>query len=60
MRVALVQLTSTDKLSENLESARRAVDEAAERGAEFIALPENFAFLAPRGEPDSLRTGPRW
>jgi predicted amidohydrolase len=51
MRVALVQMTSTDKLSENLESARRAVDEAAERGAEFIALPENFAFLRREGNP---------
>ena len=51
MRVALVQMTSTDKLSENLESARRAVGEAAERGAEFIALPENFAFLRREGNP---------
>ena len=51
MRVALVQMTSTDRLSENLESARRAVDEAVERGAEFIALPENFAFLRREGNP---------
>jgi predicted amidohydrolase len=51
MRVALVQMTSTDRLSENLESARRAVEEAAKRGAEFIALPENFAFLRREGNP---------
>jgi predicted amidohydrolase len=51
MRVALVQMTSTDKLSENLDSAQRAVREAAERGAEFIALPENFAFLRREGKP---------
>jgi predicted amidohydrolase len=51
MRVALVQMTSTDNLSENLELARRAVREAAERGAEFIALPENFAFLRREGNP---------
>jgi predicted amidohydrolase len=51
MRVALVQMTSTDRLSENLDSARQAVDEAAERGAEFIALPENFAFLRREGNP---------
>ena len=51
MRVALVQMTSTDRLSENLESARRAINEAAERGAEFIALPENFAFLRREGNP---------
>jgi len=51
MRVALVQMTSTDNLSDNLASARRAVREAAERGAEFIALPENFAFLRREGNP---------
>jgi predicted amidohydrolase len=51
MRVALVQLTSTDNLSENLDSVRRAVSEAAEGGAEFIALPENFAFLRREGNP---------
>ncbi len=51
MRGALVQLTSTDNLPENLESARRGVREAAERGAEFIALPENFAFLRREGNP---------
>ena len=51
MRVALVQMTSTDRLSENLEAARRAVAEAVERGAEFIALPENFAFLRREGNP---------
>jgi predicted amidohydrolase len=51
VRVALVQMTSTDNLSENLASARRAVDEAAAGGAEFIALPENFAFLRREGNP---------
>ena len=51
MRVALVQMTSTDDLSANLESARRAVIRAVEQGAEFIALPENFAFLRREGKP---------
>jgi len=51
MRVALVQMTSTDNVAENLLAARRAIDEAAERGAEFIALPENFAFLRREGNP---------
>jgi len=51
VRVALVQMTSTDDLSENLESTRRAVREAVERGAEFVALPENFAFLRREGNP---------
>ena len=51
MRVALVQMTSTDDLSANLESARRSVISAVEQGAEFIALPENFAFLRREGKP---------
>jgi predicted amidohydrolase len=51
MRVALVQMTSNDDLSGNLDSARCAVREAAESGAEFIALPENFAFLRREGNP---------
>ena len=51
MRVALVQMTSTDDLSANLESARLAVISAVEQGAEFIALPENFAFLRREGKP---------
>jgi predicted amidohydrolase len=51
MRVALVQMTSTDDLSANLESARHAVISAVEQGAEFIALPENFAFLRREGKP---------
>jgi predicted amidohydrolase len=51
MRVAVVQLTSTDDLTANLEAARRAVGEAADRGAELVALPENFAYLRREGEP---------
>ena len=51
MRVAVVQLTSTDDLDANLEAVRRAIAEAAERGAEFVAVPENFAFLRREGLP---------
>jgi predicted amidohydrolase len=52
VRVALVQMSSTDDLSANLESAGRAVVDAVEQGAEFIALPENFAFLRREGQPN--------
>ena len=51
MRVAVVQLTSTDDLPANLEATRRAVGEAAEGAAELVALPENFAYLRREGEP---------
>lgn len=51
MRVAVVQMTSTDDVAANLAAARKFVAEAAERGAELVALPENFAFLRREGEP---------
>jgi len=51
MRVAVVQMTSTDDVGANLASAAKFVAEAAERGAELVALPENFAFLRRDGAP---------
>jgi len=49
MRVALVQLTSTDDLAANLARAHAGIEEAAARGATLIALPENFAYLRREG-----------
>jgi predicted amidohydrolase len=40
MRAALVQLTSSDDPAENAVAAANAVDEAADRGAEFVLTPE--------------------
>lgn len=51
LRVGVVQMTSTEDLSSNLAAARAFVGEAAQRGAQLIALPENFAFLRREGEP---------
>jgi predicted amidohydrolase len=51
VRVALVQMTSTDDVGANLAAARAFVSEAADRGADLVALPENFAFLRREGEP---------
>jgi predicted amidohydrolase len=51
VRVALVQMTSTDDVDANLAAARALVEEAAARGARFVALPENFAFLRREGAP---------
>ncbi len=47
--VGVVQLTSTDDLAENLAAASHWVGEAARRGARFVALPENFAYLRREG-----------
>ena len=51
MRVAVVQMTSTDDLAGNLKAAREGVAEAAAQGAQWIALPENFAYLRREGLP---------
>jgi predicted amidohydrolase len=47
MWVAAIQLNSTEDMSRNLEKARAFVNEAAERGARLVALPEHFAYLGP-------------
>lgn len=54
MRLAALQMTSSDDVSANLQTARGLVMEAAQRGAQFVALPENFAFMG-KGEADKLR-----
>ena len=51
VRVGIVQLCSTDDLNANLAAAGRGIIEAAERGASFVALPENFAYMRREGEP---------
>lgn len=51
MRVAAVQMTSTDDVATNLASAAKLVAQAAEQGAELVVLPENFAFLRRDGAP---------
>jgi predicted amidohydrolase len=50
VRAAVVQLTSSDDLAENLAAAEALVREAAGGGATFIALPEMFAFLRREGQ----------
>lgn len=45
MRAAVIQLTSQDDVSTNLERATALVREASRAGAELVALPENFAFM---------------
>jgi predicted amidohydrolase len=47
---AVVQMTSTADVERNLATAERLTGEAAARGAGFVALPENFAFLRSTGD----------
>jgi predicted amidohydrolase len=49
--VGIVQMTSTADAERNLAAAEALIAEAAGRGARFVGLPENFAFLKPEGEP---------
>jgi deaminated glutathione amidase len=44
-RVAAIQMTSTQDLSENLAQARELFDQAVERGADLVAFPEVFSCM---------------
>jgi len=54
MRVAAVQLNSTDDKSRNLEIAERLVRRAGAEGAALVVLPEKFNVL---GSPEQLHAG---
>jgi deaminated glutathione amidase len=54
MRVAAVQLNSTDAKDRNLQVAERLVREAAGDGAELVCLPEKWTVL---GDSEALRSG---
>ncbi|HVS77469.1 MAG TPA: carbon-nitrogen hydrolase family protein [Steroidobacteraceae bacterium] len=43
--VAAIQMTSGPDVPANLQQARALLDEAAERGAQLAALPENFSYM---------------
>jgi predicted amidohydrolase len=58
VRVAIVQLCSKDDLAANLANAEKAIHEAADRGAGFVTLPENFAYMRREGSPFPCVQGP--
>lgn len=47
LKVAAVQLSSGADVSNNVEVAERLVNDAADRGARYVQLPEYFNFLGP-------------
>ena len=49
VRVAIIQLSSTDDIAANLEATREFVNRAADQGAQFVALPENYGYLRREG-----------
>lgn len=50
MKVAAVQMCSTDNVEQNLNQARGLVELAVAGGATLVALPENFAYLRSEAE----------
>ena len=50
MRIAAAQMTSGADKAHNLEVATRLIRKAAESGAQFVGLPENFSWMGPEPE----------
>lgn len=48
VRVALVQMNSQSDKAQNIARAEELIDQAAERGAQVVALPEYFSYLGPK------------
>lgn len=45
VRAAVLQMSTTEDVEANVETAHRLVDEAAARGARLLVLPEKFTYL---------------
>lgn len=43
--IGVIQMDSQDDVNENLYTASKFVTEAAEKGAKFIAMPENMNYV---------------
>lgn len=50
MKLAAIQMTSTDDLEGNLQQAEALLKEAAQGGAKLAVLPEVFAFYGPTAQ----------
>ncbi|ARD48640.1 hypothetical protein SporoP37_11095 [Sporosarcina sp. P37] len=47
MKTAVIQLNTRDNKKENLEKAKKFIEQAANEGAELVSLPEYFNFMGP-------------
>lgn len=57
-RAACVQTRASDDVAENIRETSRLVREAAARGADFIATPENTTLMAANAETKLARSFP--
>lgn len=58
-RIAIVQMSSTAAVVDNLQQVNSLVGEAANKGARLLVLPENFAYMAgPTNEVWSVAERP--
>lgn len=48
MKAAAIQMTSTPRVDDNLQVARALIAQAAQAGAELVALPEYFCLMGLR------------
>ena len=48
MRIAALQTVATPSVERNLDTAQRLIAEAAQEGAQLVALPEYFCFMGQR------------
>jgi predicted amidohydrolase len=53
MKIAALQMVSTPTLQQNLDTALRLIDQAADSGARLVALPEYFCLMG-RADRDKL------
>ena len=51
IRVAAVQMSSGQNIDVNLKMAAELIQEGAKLGAQWVALPEMFAYIRQEGEP---------
>ncbi len=62
IRIAALQMCSRQNRDDNLRQARTLMEEALSKGAQLIALPENFSFLNREGDKlsvvEDLQHGP--
>lgn len=58
MRFSVIQTCSNDDLAGNLAFAEKAIGRASAAGAEFVALPENFAYMRREGGTFPCVQGP--